>query len=124
MSEELKPCPFCGNDGSGPIEDALHVSLQELDWRPHAWSVQCDKCTATMGYSDSEDEAITAWNARASDAHIERIEALNAEAVSALRSIVEFCDDPEGSSKSETLAFGLARLLPAARAALSKAQQS
>lgn len=65
----LKPCPFCGNDGSGPIEDALHVIHSEPDWEHgdnrHTWSVQCDKCTATMGYSDSEDEAIEAWNRRA-----------------------------------------------------------
>ncbi len=64
MAEELKPCPFCGNDGGGPIEHALHICFQEPDWRDDAWTVQCDKCTATMGYSDSEEEAIEAWNTR------------------------------------------------------------
>ena len=61
---ELLPCPFCGNDGSGPIEDALHITFSEHDWRSPSWSVQCDKCTATIGYFESEDEAVEAWNTR------------------------------------------------------------
>ena len=35
-----------------------------------------------------------------------------------LKAIVDFCDDPRGSELNETLAMGLSRLLPAARAAL------
>lgn len=64
---ELLPCPFCGNDGTGPVESALHISHTELEWRAShdSYSVQCDRCTATMGYSDSAEEAITAWNTRA-----------------------------------------------------------
>ncbi len=38
----------------------------------------------------------------------------------ALRDIVEFCNDPEGSDKPETLAEGLARMLPRASAALAR----
>lgn len=65
VTDALKPCPFCGNDGSGPIEDALHISFHEAEWRyGDAWSVQCDKCTATMGYSKTKDEAIAEWNTR------------------------------------------------------------
>lgn len=40
----------------------------------------------------------------------------------ALEAIQQFCDDPDGSEKPESLAMGLARLLPAARAALAKAK--
>jgi uncharacterized small protein (DUF1192 family) len=36
----------------------------------------------------------------------------------ALSEIVEFCDNPHGSEKPESLAMGLARLLPAARSVL------
>lgn len=64
----LLPCPHCGNDGSGPIEAALQIHHNEPDYvhdHRHTWTVQCDKCTATMGYSDSEDEAVEAWNRRA-----------------------------------------------------------
>lgn len=64
LAQELEACPFCGNDGSGPIEDALHVSFQEHDWREPSWTPQCDKCTGTMGYFNSEEEAIAAWNTR------------------------------------------------------------
>lgn len=64
---EIKPCPFCGNDGSGPVEDDLHVVHMQNEWHPSydCYSVQCDKCTATMGYSESEEEAIARWNERA-----------------------------------------------------------
>ena len=65
MEQELEPCPFCGNDGSGRIEDALHVSMSERGWREPSWSVQCDKCTATTGYFDTKAEATAAWNTRA-----------------------------------------------------------
>lgn len=65
--DALKPCPFCGNNGSGPFENALHVSMNEDDWAEISWTVQCDKCSATMGYSNSEDDAIAAWNTRTTD---------------------------------------------------------
>ena len=64
VMKQLLPCPFCGNDGSGPIEEALHIAFTEHDWRGPSWTVQCDKCTATMGYLDSEDAVIEAWNTR------------------------------------------------------------
>jgi hypothetical protein len=40
------------------------------------------------------------------------------ELQAALKAIVDFCDDPNGSETPETLASGLARLLPKARAAI------
>ncbi len=43
------------------------------------------------------------------------------ELQAALKAIVDFCDDPNGSEKPETLASGLARLLPKARAAIAEA---
>lgn len=43
------------------------------------------------------------------------------DALDALKAIVDFCDDPRGSESSESLAMGLCRLLPTARAALAKA---
>lgn len=38
-----------------------------------------------------------------------------------LAELVAFCDDPDGSEKPESLADGLARMLPAARKAITKA---
>ena len=72
MTANLKPCPFCANDGSGPIEHALHISHNEHDWREASWSPQCDKCTATMGYFVSKEEAIDAWNTRKEITHDHR----------------------------------------------------
>jgi hypothetical protein len=65
---KLKACPFCGNDGAGPVDThALHIKHTEFAWlRPRdLYSAQCDNCTATMGYSESEKEAADAWNTRA-----------------------------------------------------------
>lgn len=42
--------------------------------------------------------------------------------VKALQRIVDFCDDPDGSEKPESLAMGMARLLPEARDTLAKHQ--
>lgn len=42
--------------------------------------------------------------------------------LAALKAIQEFCDDPNGSERGESLGAGLARLLPAARAAIAKAE--
>lgn len=42
------------------------------------------------------------------------------EVRAALSAIMDFCDDPNGSDKEESLAIGLARLLPAAREAIGK----
>lgn len=52
MSEELKPCPFCGG------------STQKVKssgrW---GWFVSC-ACAAVGPSADSRDEAIRAWNRR------------------------------------------------------------
>lgn len=63
MSEELKPCPFCGGEAS---VDLYHAD----DWQVtcigsyscHGWRVFEDNA----GY-DSPEEAIKAWNTRSND---------------------------------------------------------
>ena len=66
-SAALLPCPFCGSTEDAPLEEVVHVSMSEHDWRNPSWTVQCDNCTATMGSSDTEEEAIDAWNTRTTD---------------------------------------------------------
>lgn len=58
MSEGFKPCPFCGADRG------LYVLQSE---RSGEWRVFCDTCKSSMrnGHSETELEAIAAWNSRA-----------------------------------------------------------
>ena len=67
MTEELKPCPFCG-------AKAIHGSHKKGS--PGAWEndedhwIFCasDDCLAHVGMCETKDEAIAAWNRRAGDA--------------------------------------------------------
>lgn len=52
MSDKLKPCPFCGGEA---IIDGCDETL---------WITICKKCNASIGYKETECEAIDAWNSR------------------------------------------------------------
>ena len=52
MSDKLKPCPFCGGHA---IIDGCDDTL---------WIVICKECNASIGYKETEQEAIEAWNSR------------------------------------------------------------
>lgn len=52
MNDELKPCPFCGG----------HAIIDGCDDTP--WSVICKECNASIGYKETKEEAIEAWNRR------------------------------------------------------------
>ena len=58
MSNELKPCPFCGGEAVILKADQYHVF-------PYSYYVSCTKCTVGLGPLDTEAEAIEAWNRRA-----------------------------------------------------------
>ena len=51
MSEQLKPCPFCGGESE--------VNEIDGDYMP-----SCTVCDANVGYFESEQEAFSAWNKR------------------------------------------------------------
>lgn len=53
MSEELKPCPFCGGNN-------LSVEGITFYW------VECIDCNASISGHETEEQAIEAWNRRAS----------------------------------------------------------
>ncbi len=57
MSEELKPCPFCGYDNPEMIAD-----------QKDRWTVSCRNCLAKIdygaAYSYPKEEAIRDWNTR------------------------------------------------------------
>ena len=71
MSEEIKPCPFCGNS-----ED-LVIRGRVLSY------IYCWNCGAESGLADSKDEAIEAWNQRPYDfdmpAIVKKVQQLEAE---------------------------------------------
>lgn len=55
MSEELRPCPFCGGEAK---------EFTGEDAAPHRWTVECDACGAHVG-SGTRHRARTKWNRRA-----------------------------------------------------------
>lgn len=59
MSEELKPCPFCGN--KVVYKRQFSESLFGAIWN---WNVKCFNCIAEGPICDTEQEAISAWNRR------------------------------------------------------------
>lgn len=52
MSEELKPCPFCGGKN-------MRIWNTSRPW------VSCDDCLANTAYGETKEEAIEQWNRRA-----------------------------------------------------------
>lgn len=57
MADELKPCPFCGENGL--VEEFGRLVL-----------VQCCGCGVATDGSLTEAEAIAAWNRRANEAEL------------------------------------------------------
>ena len=90
---------------------------EESPGAPSVWAVLGDdtsyEATLCELWSGEHDNAANA--AYIASLSPERILAL-CDAADALRDIVQFCDDPNGSQRGETLAAGMARLLPRARA--------
>lgn len=64
MSDELKPCPKCGNREDICI---MPVEIHSGGWSPDIWwKVECFEChTETDDMYDYRDQAIAAWNRRA-----------------------------------------------------------
>lgn len=59
MTEELKPCPFCGgSDSDCFIEDGTGEGQY---W----YYVECRCCECRSGFYDIDKDAISAWNTRA-----------------------------------------------------------
>ena len=59
MSEELKPCPFCG--GEGYLNDITYLDEKTR------YYIMCTKCKASTGLQKSKKAAINIWNTRAKE---------------------------------------------------------
>lgn len=62
MSDELKPCPFCGSD-----ELSHGWSAPGYDGSMSTGNVECHNCNALIYTAGGEAEAIAAWNKRAGE---------------------------------------------------------
>lgn len=104
MSEELKPCPFCG--GSSYVE-TCHSQISGLQNCHYASCLDGD-CVAfiTVPYSTwaTQRQAIAAWNTRAYAAELATLRAQNAVMVSL---VIQYRDDlrrpPSGDSLERRL---------------------
>lgn len=62
MTDELKPCPFCGGDAKikcGEIVNRYNTAVYRH------YHVECMSCGVDTRYFDTEADAIEAWNLRA-----------------------------------------------------------
>lgn len=107
MSEELKPCPFCGGEA-------------EI-WRAHpenpprkAWIACMSRCAVMTKEHDTDAAAIAAWNTRASEPEM-------AEALEGLLDAIAVHVSSEGR-RSWALKVNTPVAYDAARAALAKAR--
>lgn len=80
MSEELKPCPFCGGKAKFKIATSSSTSMQ----KGFRFNIACSKCRASfpktyevehtlaengdmIAITDEREMAVKAWNRRAND---------------------------------------------------------
>lgn len=80
MSEELKPCPFCGKEVL--LRDARFIGDDGVEWP--TWEIQCVNSKCLIFGSEIEayagkHEAITAWNTRPTEARFVDTEQENYE---------------------------------------------
>ena len=77
MTDELKPCPFCGGGGAGYIDDVQYPDTpHERVW----YAVTCGKCDANGAWDLGKSGAAEKWNTRAvEDALRARIAELEAQ---------------------------------------------
>lgn len=65
---ELKPCPFCGGEAEEKyIRRKKLFAKFNFPYNTHYVYVRCKICAATSGVQWARENAIEAWNRRASD---------------------------------------------------------
>lgn len=87
MTDELKPCPFCGGDAMTCFDDERMIFRH---------SVECIVCGGRSGWYSTKEVAATAWNARAAVTDEQFSLAVHEWALARM----EGCDEPEWSMYS------------------------
>jgi hypothetical protein len=59
MTEELKPCPFCGGEAVDSTYNVCDCCGKAVNG-----SINCSLCNAKVDHYDTSTQAIQAWNAR------------------------------------------------------------
>jgi len=89
VSQELKPCPFCGTNVLSVAKISSTGPVEEWPWVVSCESGNCAIGPITNDYA-TRDEAIAAWNTR-SDAHLLRSHEALREALRGWKEL--FADD-------------------------------
>ena len=116
MAAPAQPTPSTESSGRKPAMGETFSLPLELD-----------RATFETAVLDAQGEEVALCSLDQHRLHAARLaRAVNAHdaLLKALREVIEFCDDPNGSEKNESLAAGMSRLLPAARAAVTLAERS
>jgi len=100
MSEELRPCPFCGSE-------AFYIKIMGNYEKPH--EIYCSKCDGAITEGRSEKQVVTNWNTRPiEDALQSRIAELEAESERfTVHSDIERQDDKSpNDTQTQTIVYG------------------
>lgn len=64
MSEELKPCPFCGEKAKRITTPSSGITGQLVRPDSGSYFIQCEHCFAKSGRAESIKDAYASWNMR------------------------------------------------------------
>ncbi len=84
---ELKRCPFCGCES---WEMTHKKVFPDGAW---GYKIRCEKCGSQGCWWHTKKEAVDTWNTRP---EVDRLEALNAELVSALGDVANYTKNKTG----------------------------
>ena len=89
MSEDLKPCPFCGGNAK------RYYRADDSGWENTDWVGCTDGCGASTACYETKALAVTVWNTRIdTDDMADRIKKLEAKLAKAMKALEEYSSIP------------------------------